>query len=118
MDGPGHGPRWNDLPPEQLAEIIAALRAEGREHQTEAEHARRLADQLEAQLVALQQADRRRRKAAWLTRMWELGLVAAIGTAAAVSRCPGPGPGAGTSPAGRSRAGAPPTARARVRVLC
>jgi len=80
VDGPGHGPRdWHDLPPEQLEAIIAALRAEGRAHQAEADQALRLADRLEAQLVAARQADRRRRKAAILARMRELGLAAAIG---------------------------------------
>lgn len=78
VDGAGHG---HDLPPDELEKLIAALRAAGREHQAEAAHALRLAEQLEARLVAVQQAERRRRKAAILARMRELGLVAAIGTA-------------------------------------
>lgn len=80
VDGAGHGRHdWHDLSPEQLGEIITALRAVGREHQAEADQARRLADRLEVRLAAARQADRRRRKAAILARMRDLGLVAALG---------------------------------------
>jgi len=58
VDGPGGPLSWRDLPPDELEKLIAALRAEGREYQAEAAHALRLAEQLEARLAALQQADR------------------------------------------------------------